>query len=160
MDFDKGTVQIMDSLVSRMYGRWNLREVEFDIKYSNPTGSVKRDTIFKDFAKLQINSISREEDSRYPVCKGELFLQGKTWPVTFRMMASAERIVKKTGPQAFTLFETNFPTGSRPWKDDEIFFRDLGLTGENYSIEIDYSNNRMLWKGLNRDIKQIFLEKR
>ncbi|MCF0050581.1 hypothetical protein LXM25_10955 [Dyadobacter sp. LJ53] len=160
IDFDKGAIQIMDTLVDQLYGEWNLREVEFDIKYSNPMGSVKRDTVFKDFAVLDIKNISREEDQRHPVCKGELSLRGKVWPVAFRLWASPERIAEKTGPQAFTLFETNFPNGSRPWQDDEIFFRDLGLTGENYAIEVDVRNKNMIWKGLNRDIKQILLQKR
>ncbi|MCF2505677.1 hypothetical protein L0663_19945 [Dyadobacter sp. CY107] len=157
VDFDKGAIQIMDTLVDHLYGRWKMQEVEFVIKYANPTGSVKKDTIFKDFAELEIKNISRDEDPRNPVCSGELLLQGKVWPVAFRLNAAAERIVDRTGPQAFTLFETNFPNGSRPWKDDELFFRDLGLTGENYSIEIDYKSQSMIWKGLNRDIKHIKL---
>lgn len=160
IDFDKGAVQIMDTLVGDLYGRWIMQEVEFDIKYASPMGSVKKDTIFKDFAELEIRNISREEDRRNPVCKGELLLQGKVWPVAFRLHAAAERIVDKTGPQAFTLFETNFPNGSRPWQDDELFFRDLRLTGENYSIQIDYKNQSMIWKGLNGDLKQIKLVRR
>ena len=160
IDFDKGAVQIMDTLVDNLYGRWKMQEVEFHIKYANPTGSVKKDTIFKDFAELEIKNISREEDRRNPVCKGELLLQGKVWPVVFRLNAAAERIVDKTGPQAFTLFETNFPNGSRPWQDDELFFRDLRLTGENYSIQVDYKNQSMTWKGLNGDIRQIKLVRR
>ena len=55
------------------------------------------------------------------------------------------------------LLEWQFPTGSHVWKSEELFFRDLRLVGENYSIEVE--NGKMLWKGLNRDIKQIQMKK-
>ena len=55
------------------------------------------------------------------------------------------------------LLEWQFPTGSHVWKSEELFFRDLGLVGENYSIEVEIG--KMLWKGLNQDIKQIQMKK-
>ena len=55
------------------------------------------------------------------------------------------------------LLEWQFPTGSHVWKSEELFFRDLELVRENYSIEVEIG--KMLWKGLNRDIKQIQMKK-
>jgi hypothetical protein len=158
IDFDKGAVQIMDTLVARLYGSWNLQQVEFDIKYPNPIGSVKRDTVFTDFAVLEIQNISRTEDSRYPMCKGQIRFRDQLWPVAFRLLAAPERIVEGKGPQAFTLLDWQFPTGTHVWAPEELFFRDLGLAGENYSIELQ-KDGTMVWKGLNRDISRINMKR-
>ena len=147
IDFDIGAVRIMDQLASQLKGKWNIQQIEFDIKYPNPSGSVKTDTTFTDFAVLEIQSISRNEDLRYPICKGEITHLNQSWTVVFRLIASPEQIVEKKGPQAFILLEWQFPTGSHVWKSEELFFRDLGLVGENYSIEVEIG--KMLWKGLN-----------
>lgn len=157
VDFNAGAIKIMDQLSDQLKGKWNLQQVEFDIKYTNPTGSIKKDTIFTDFAVLEVHSITRNEDLRYPLCKGEITYLNQSWPVVFRLLASPERIVEKKGPQAFMLLEWQFSTGTHIWKPEELFFRDLGLIGENYSIEVE--DGKMLWKGLNRDIKQIQMKK-
>ncbi len=158
IDFDKGAVQIMDTLVARLHGSWNLQRVEFDIKYPNPIGSVKMDTVFADFAVLEIQSISRTEDARYPMCKGQIRFRDQIWPVAFRLLAAPERIVEGKGPQAFTLLDWQFPTGTHVWAPEELFFRDLGLAGENYSIELQ-KDGTMVWKGLNRNISRINMKR-
>ena len=159
IDFNKGGIQLMDTLVPKIHGKWNLSQVEFKIRYQPATGSVKKDTIFKNFATLEITNISRSEDQRYPLCDGRLVLDGKVWNMQFRLWPAAERVAEQTGPQAFTLFEWHFPTGTHVWQEDELFFRDLQLAGENYAIHYDYRNNTMIWKGLNRDVKEIKLVK-
>jgi hypothetical protein len=159
IDFDKAAVQLMDTLTQQLNGRWNLAQVEYDIKYPNWTGSVKKDTIFTDFAVLDIQSISRQESPRYPVVKGEILFQGRTYPVQFQMLSNAERLVQKKGPQAFMLFEYAFPAGTIIWDKEETFFRDSGLVGENYSIDLDPKSRKMVWKGLNRDIKEITMQR-
>lgn len=158
IDFDKAAVQIMDTLSSELIGKWNLEKIEFDLKYINYEGSVKTDTIFTDFAVLEIRSISRDLDPRHPTCEGQLIYQDQYWPVRFRLLSSPGRMVEKTGPHAFTLIEWNFPVGSREWKPDEMFIKNFGLEGENYSIELN-KDGSMTWKGLNRDIKEIVLKK-
>ena len=158
VDFDKGAVQIMDTLVSQLQGRWNMQELEIDVKYSVPMGSVKKDTVFTDFAVFEIIRISRSEDLRYPVCQGKIKYLNYTYQVGFRLGASAERIVHKTGPQAFTLLDWQFESGFHQWKNEELFFRDLGLVSENYAVELK-PDGTMIWSGLNRDVKTIRVKK-
>ena len=157
IDFDKASVQIMDTLSRQLLGRWNLQQVEFKLKHTSGSVSVKRDTIFTDFAVLEIHNISREIP-RYPIVTGQIVYKDQHWPVRFNPIADPTRIVEKKGPHAFTLLDWNFPTGSRAWKVEEVFMRDLGLIGENYSIELN-SNKSMIWKGLNRDIREMRLKK-
>ncbi|KQS27973.1 hypothetical protein [Dyadobacter sp. Leaf189] len=157
-DLQAAEVQLMDTVTENITGEWKLSSVEYDIKYTNPNGSVKKDTIFTDFATLDIQYVSREESLRYPTVKGELQFGEKTYPVRFGMIANGERLVKKTGPQAFMLLEYAFP-GPHVWQNDEIFFRDSGLINENYSILIAPDSRTMVWKGLNRDIKQIIFKR-
>ncbi|WAC11527.1 hypothetical protein [Dyadobacter pollutisoli] len=159
IDFDKAAVLLMDTVTKDLNGRWNLAKVEYDIKYPNPTGSVTKDTTFADFAVLDIKSVSRQESARYPVVKGEVLFQGRTYPVQFRLLSNAGRLVDKKGPQAFMLFEYAFPAGTIIWEKEDLFFRDSGLVGENYSIELDPKSRKMIWKGLNRDIKEITMQK-
>lgn len=157
IDKDKVAVQIMDTLTSRLTGRWNLARVEFDIRHQTPAGSVKKDTTFLDFATLNIQSVSREEDPRYPLCKGEISYGGNNWPVIFKLMAGSERIFQNKGPQAITLLDWNF-SSSHEWQAEEVFFRDLTLIGDNYTILL-HPDGSMTWKGLNRDVKEILLQK-
>lgn len=158
IDKEKVAVRIMDTLSTRLKGRWNLVRVEFDIRHTAPTGSVRNDTTFLDFAMLDIHSISREEDLRYPVCSGNIVFRNQTWPVIFRLMPAAERIFQNTGPEAFTLLDWHFPSGQHEWKSEELFFRDLTLVGDNYSVQLN-PDRSMTWKGLNHDVKEIFLRK-
>ncbi len=158
IDKDKVAARIMDTLSAQLKGRWNLARVEFDIRYPPAIGSVKKDTTFLDFATLDIHSISRAEDLRYPLCSGNITFGNQAWPVSFRLMAASERIFKNTGPEAVTLLDWYFPSGKHEWKADEVFFRDLTLIGENYTIQLN-SDGSMTWKGLNRDVKEILLKK-
>lgn len=159
IDFDKAAVLLMDTVTKDLTGRWNLAKVEYDIKYPNPAGSVTKDTTFSDFAVLDIKSVSRQESAKYPAIKGEILFQGRTYPVQFRLISNAERLVDKKGPQAFMLFEYAFPAGTTIWEKEELFFRNSGLVGENYSIELDSKTKKMIWKGLNRDIKEITMQR-
>ena len=157
IDFDKASVQIMDTLSAQLLGRWNLQQVEFVLKPYNREGSVKKDTIFRDFAVLEIQNISRESP-KYPGVTGQMVYKDQRWPVRFNLIADATRIIEKKGPHAYTLLDWNFPNGSRTWKPEELFMKNLGLIGDNYSIELD-SDKSMVWKGLNLDVKEIRLKK-
>ena len=47
VDFDRASVQIMDTLSSQPIGKWNLQQIEFELKYINYDGSVKKILFFK-----------------------------------------------------------------------------------------------------------------
>lgn len=158
VDKDKIAIRIMDTMSAQLKGRWNLARVEFDMRTPLPTGSVRKDTTYLNFATLEIHSVSREKDLRYPVCNGNIFFRDQTWPVAFRLMPAAERIFQNTGPEAFTLLDWHFSSGPHEWKPEEVFFRDLTLVGDNYSIQLN-PDGSMTWKGLNRDVKEILLRK-
>ena len=158
IDLDKAAVQLMDTITHGLLGRWNVSQVQYDIKHLPAIGSVKNDTTFQNFALLNIHAVTREENPKYPVIKGQLNFEGRTYPVQFRLISDPNRLIYRNGPQAFTLLEYAFPNGTKTWKEEEMFFRDSGLIGENYSIEFDPQSKKMVWKGLNKDIKRIILK--
>ncbi|WP_162389422.1 hypothetical protein [Spirosoma endbachense] len=73
------------------------------------------------------------------------------------MLANAEWIVSKKGPQTFFLFEYHFPDGSHLTEPEEAFLQHVGLIGDNFSLETTVGQPTMIWRGLNRGIERIEL---
>ena len=159
IDYRKASIELMDSIRPKLTGRWNMKEVNVKVfpPYSIEVG-IYKDTTLKDFAVLDITSVdnySQEFNLEHNDVTGVLRFKSKVYPVGFRMMSNATRIVKKVGPQVFTLFEYRFPVGSHVTEKEESYLWNLSLIGENYSIEISPDGKTMVWKGLNRAIKDI-----
>jgi hypothetical protein len=158
IDYRKASIELMDSIRPKLIGTWNMKEVNVKTSpYSIDVG-INKDTTLKDFAVLDITSIdnySQEFNLEHNDVTGVLKFKSKIYPVGFRMMSTPTRIVRKFGPQVFTLFEYRFPVGSHVTENEESYLWNLGLIGENYSLEISPDGKKMVWKGLNRAIKDI-----
>ena len=160
----QASIQLMDTIRPKLLGTWSMKEV--DVKVFPPFTSdagIKNDTTLKDFAVLNISSVDNSSQYFYKInndVKGVLKFKDKTYPVGFTMMPTVTRISNKTGPQVSTLFEYRFSDGSHIVEKEEAYLWDLGFIGENYSIEISSDGKTMVWRGLSRAIKSIYLVKR
>lgn len=165
VDYDQASSQLMHELAPQIVGRWNLRQVQ--IKYKNENGQrelkITRDTTFQNLATLTIipAKIPRSSpiDTRRGEYDGTISYGGKTYPISFDMLANAEWIVAKKGPQTFFLFQYHFPNGSRIPEPEENFLQNLGVVGDNFTLELTTDPNMMIWRGLNRGVERIELVK-
>lgn len=166
VDYDQKSAEIVQAVSPLVVGDWTLRRVHFKAQPYN-TGQrelgIKRDTVFQDFATLSIQrapSRYSSGDPRYPHFTGFLRYRTKTYPIQFELSASPQRLFHDEGPQAFFLFEFNFPVGSHPTEPEEQLLQYLGLMGENFSLEVLPGQlSMMTWKGLNRGIEKIEMVK-
>lgn len=165
LDYDQASRQLMQELAPQIVGQWNLRQVQ--VKYKNENGQrqlkITKDSTFHDLATLSIipAKISRSSpvDTRRGEYDGTISYRGKTYPISFDMLANAEWIVSKKGPQTFFLFQYHFPNGSHFTEPEENFLQNIGLVGDNFSLEIISGQPSMIWRGLNRGIERIDLIK-
>ncbi|MET4075778.1 hypothetical protein [Hymenobacter sp. UYCo722] len=166
VDYDQKSAEIVQALIPAVVGEWTMRRVHIKAQTHNVGQrelGIVRDTVLQDFATLSIQaapSRSASGDPRYPHFTGFLHYRTKTYPIQFELSASGERVVENKGPQAFFLFEYNFPVGSHPTEPEEQLLRYLGLVGENFSLEVVPGQlGIMTWQGLNRGIDKIELVK-
>lgn len=165
LDYDQRSIEIMQEVSPSIIGDWKLRRVHIKVQsYNTGQGELglKRDTVFQDFATLSIQPAGSRRspaDPRYAAFEGFLRFQTKTYPVQFELMASPERVVENKGPQAFFLLDYNYPVGSHPTEPEESFLQYLGFMQENFSLEMMPGRPNMTWRGLNRGIDKIELEK-
>ena len=163
IDYRKASIQLMDTIRPKLSGIWNMREVHLKVfpPLTNEIG-ITKDTTFKDFAVLNITTVDNSSQDFYLEhndVRALLKFKSKTYPVGFTMMSTPTRIVNKTGPQVFTLFQYRFQDGSHVTENEESYLWNLGLIGENYSIEISPDGKTMVWKGLSRAIESIYFVK-
>lgn len=165
IDYDKRSIQIMQEVSPSLLGDWKIRRLAIKAQpYQVGQRELKivRDTVFQDFATLSIRQgPSRRSipDPRYANFEGFLRFRTKTYPVQFELMASPNRIVDNTGPQAIFLLDYNFPPGSHPTEPEEMFLQYIGFMQENFSLEIAAGQPTMIWRGSNRGIDKIELQK-
>lgn len=163
VDYDQASRQLMQELAPQIVGRWNLRQVQ--VKYKNENGQrelkITKDTTFQNLATLTIipAKIPRSSpvDTRRGEYDGTINYGGKTYPISFDMLANAEWIVSKKGPQTFFLFQYHFPNGSHIAEPEENFLQNVGLVGDNFSLEVISGQPKMIWRGLNRGVERIDL---
>lgn len=163
VDYDQASSQLMQELAPQIVGQWNLRQVQ--VKYKNESGQrelkITKDTTFQNLATLTIipAKIPRSSpvDTRRGEYDGTISYGGKTYPVSFDMLANPEWIVSKKGPQTFFLFQYHFPNGSHFTEPEENFLQNVGLVGDNFTLEVISGEPKMIWRGLNRGIERIDL---
>lgn len=166
IDYDQKSAEIVQGVSPAVVGNWTLRRVHI-IAQSYNVGQgelgIVRDTVLQDFATLSVQTAPSRSASgvpRYPRFTGSLHYRTKTYPIHFELTASPRRVVQDAGPQAFFLFEYNFPIGSHPTEPEEQLLHYLGLIGENFTLEVTPGQpNAMTWRGLNRGIDKIELVK-
>jgi hypothetical protein len=167
INYDQASIALMEKLAPQVVGDWELRQVNVKIQSHNwgqKQLGLTRDTVFQNLATMTIRTAAvpraNPRDARYPDFEGSITYKSKTYPIYFKLMANAEYIIRDQGPQAFFLLEYNFPVGTRLREPQEIFLDNLGLTGDNYSLELVAGQLRMTWRGLNRGVEKIELHKR
>lgn len=162
IDFDQSAIMIMDSIRTKLYGRWELKEVHVAPKWSSLQEiGIKGDTLIKDLAVIEINHVDDQGYYRKNNnVSGIIRFRNKIYPVGFKMLATPNRIVDKTGPQVFMLLEFRFPVGTRTVEPEESYLYSLNLINENYTLEISQDGKNMIWEGLNRSIKEVKLVNR
>lgn len=165
VDYDQQSIKIMQEVSPAIIGDWTLRRLYVKAQPHNGGQGelgLKRDTTFQDFATLSIRpaaSRSSPPDPRYADFEGFLHFRTKTYPVQFKLIASSERLVHNRGPQAFFLLDYNYLPGSHPTEPEEMFLQYVGFMQENFSLEVVPGQPNIIWRGLNRGIDKIELEK-
>jgi hypothetical protein len=153
---------VLKQVAPQVAGQWKLTEVQYVRRplFQYPA-SLPRDTVLTQFATLVIAPplVPRPSQNGRPEFEGQLTYHGKTYPVRFSLRASPDRVVNQQGPPAYFLLEYNFPVGSHQTEPEEQFLQDIGLVGENFSLEAEAGQNAMQWKGLSRHLKTITLRK-
>ena len=163
VDYDQASRQLMKGLAPQIVGQWTLRKVQ--VKYKNEYGqrqiNLTRDSTFQHLATLTIipAKIPRSSpvDSRRGEYDGTITYGSKTYPISFDMFANSEWIVSRKGPQTFFLFDYHFPDGSHLTEPEEAFLQNVGLVGDNFSLETIIGQPTLIWRGLNRGIEQVEL---
>ncbi len=157
----------MEEIAPQVEGNWILRQTHvnfqvYKVNNNNKIGLTK-DTIFQNLATLTIAKASPSRFSppqaRYPDFEGSIQYAGKTYPIQFYLIANSEQVGSHKGPHAFFLFGYNFPVGVHTTEAEERFLQDIGLIGENFSLEVIEGQQMLIWKGLNRGINKIELVK-
>jgi len=166
INYDQASITLMEKVTPQLVGNWELRQVNIKIQSYNQDQKklgLTQDTVFRNLATMVIRTAtvprSNPRDARHPDFEGSISYQGKTYPIYFRLIANAERVYNDQGPQAFFLLEYNFPMGTRLPEPEETFLDNLGLMGDNYSLELFEGQPRMTWRGLNRGVEKIELHK-
>jgi hypothetical protein len=161
IDYDQASSQLMKNLAPHVVGQWTLRQVQ--VKYQNEYGhnqiKLTRDTTFQNLATLTIVPavIPRTSpvDPRRGEYDGTISYKNKTYPIQLNMRANPEWIYSKKGPQTLFLFEYHFPSGSHLTEPEEAFLQNIGLVGDNFSLETTIGQPTMIWRGYNRGIERI-----
>lgn len=154
---------VLKEVAPQVAGRWTLAEVEYKRRpfFDYPT-SLPKDTVLRQFATLTLApaSVPRASRNGRPEFEGQLTYLRKTYPVSFSLYASPDRVVRQQGPPAYFLLEYNFPVGtSHQTEPEEQFLQDIGLVGEQFSLEAEAGQPTMRWQGLDRHLKSILLRR-
>ncbi len=156
----------MQAVSPAVVGDWTLRRVHITAHWHNEGQhemGIARDTVLQDFATLSVQAApsgNSSGDPRYQYFTGFLRYHAKTYPVHFELIACPQRVVEGKGPQAFFLFNTNFPVGSRPFDPEEQLLRHLGLIDEDFTLEVMPRQLRtMTWRSLSHGLSRIELVK-
>lgn len=167
IDYDAESAKLMSEVAPQVLGQWNLQQVQIKIekknRYLQGKLNLTKDTIFQNLATLEIRRAAvparSPDDVRYPSFDGTLQFRGKALPVRLEMRAHPDRVVDKKGPQTLFSFDYDFPPGSRIPQAEEVFLQDLGLMYDNYSLELVSGQPTMIWKGLNRGVDKVVLQR-
>jgi hypothetical protein len=160
--YDERSTALLKEVAPQVVGQWTLAEVRYTRRqFFQYPPSLPRDTVLSQFATLTIGPapIPRPSRAGIPEFEGQLTYHRKTYPVRFALLASPERVVRQQGPPAYFLLEYNFPVGSHQTEPEEQFLQDIGLVGENFSLEVEAGQATMRWQGLNRHLTAITLRK-
>jgi hypothetical protein len=166
INYDESSRQLMKELAPQIVGTWALRQVSINYQkntYFHEQAKMSKDTTIQNLATLTIVPAAKPRTSPIDTRRGEydgtIQYAGKSYPVQFDMLANAEWLVNKKGPQTFFLFDFRFPDGMRIPEPEDTYLKNIGLVGDNYSLETTVGQPKMIWRGLNRGVERIELVK-
>lgn len=166
VNYDQESIKLMNKLVPHMLGDWSLQRVHIKrqpYNFSQTEIGIERDTVLQELAVLSIRQAAvprtNPKDLRHPDFDCTIHYKGKSYPMAFWLLANAEHVFNNTGPQASFLLRYNFPTGTRFPETEEKYLDSIGLV-DNFFVETTADPNTMTWRGLNRGIDKIELQKR
>jgi hypothetical protein len=161
-DYNKIEADILKEVAPQVAGRWTLAEVDYKRRplFQYPA-SLPKDTVLRQFATLTLAPVQVPRPSRNgrPEFEGQLTYLNKTYPVYFSLYASPDRVMHQQGPPAYFSLVYNFPVGSHQTEPEEQFLQDIGLVGEQFSLEAEAGQTTMRWQGLDRHLKSITLRR-
>lgn len=167
INYDQESIKLMADLAPKIVGQWTLRLVQIKRQSYNKRQeelNITKDSTLLDFATLIIKPASVPRSSPKDLRRGEydgtIQYAGKTYPISFDMLANSNWIVNKKGPQTYFMFGYHFPNGTRIPEKEEKILDYIGVVGDNFTLEIGSSPNQMIWRGLNRGVERIELVKR
>lgn len=166
LDYDQASRELMQTVAPQLVGTWTMRQVQVSFQpgnYYHALVPLRGDTLFQDLATLTLalakTPRNSPSDTRYPEFEGQLRFRGQDYPVYLQLRAHPDQVVAQQGPQALFLLETNYGVGSRQRDAGEAWLTNLGLLGDNYSLELVAGQLLMRWRGLNRGVSRIDLVK-
>ena len=166
IDYKNKSITLMEKLAPQLVGKWQFRQVVVNYQthksiQGNRLG-LSKDTVFRDLATLEIYPAAKLRilpvQPEHPQFEGTLQFRGKTYPVYFYLLAGP-RVMTQQGPHATFFFTYNFSEPMRIPEKEEILLETIGLMGENFSLEMHPRRQHMFWKGYNRGISEILLQK-
>ena len=166
-DYDQVRRELMTKLAPQLLGTWQLRQLRVQASSENRIfqvdAGIRRDTVLQNFAMLTIRPAtvpsSNLPNPQYPDFEGDLLFRGRQFPVRFTALASPNRVVNGQGPQAYFSLQSNLPPGSYPPDADREYLQNIGLTSDSFTLEMLAGEQAMIWRGLNRGIVKIELQK-
>lgn len=166
VDYNQASRELMQTVAPQIVGTWTLRQVQVSFQPRNHYQALlplRGDTLFQNLATLTLAAAKTPRnaptDARYPEFEGHLHFRGQNYPIYLQLLAQPERVLNHRGPQASFLFETNYPLGTRQRDAGEEWLTNLGLLGDNYSLELVAGQPLMHWRGLNRGVSRVELVK-
>jgi hypothetical protein len=160
-DYHKIEADILKEVAPQVVGRWTLEEVDYKRRphFEYPT-SMPKDTVLRQFATLTIAPLVRASYNGNPEFEGQLTYRNKTYPIYFSLYASGGWVVRQQGPPTYFTLQYYFPSGtSHSTEPEEQFLQDLGLVGEQFSLEVEADQKTMHWRGLQRHLRSITLRR-
>lgn len=160
-DYKKIEADILKEVAPRVVGRWTLEEVTYKPRplFQRPT-SLPKDTVLRQFATLTIKPLLRATHNGNPEFEGEIKYLTKTYPIYFSLYASGGWVFRQQGPPTYFTLQYYFPDGTSHYTEpEEQFLQDIGLVGEQFSLEAEADQPTMRWQGLDRHLKSITLRR-
>jgi hypothetical protein len=161
INYDQASIDLMAELTPQLVGTWNLRQVNLKYHSYNHQSEIgiRKDTTFQNFGTLTVARSTQQFDPRKAEFEGTIQFDRKTYPVKFYLVPYLGYLDKRKGPQAFFMFQYNFKVHETIGPDIH-YLEYLGLVNDNFDMEILPGQKKMLWRGMNRGLERIELEKK
>ncbi|WP_460965847.1 hypothetical protein [Spirosoma litoris] len=154
------TAKFVDELKPQLIGSWVIQQAQIDHKkllsLQYPVAIIK-DTLIQNLATLTFQASSQIiSDKRILELEGVLNFRNVALPIYAKIYP-----IQNNSKLKGTMFLTyNFKgVDDRVTSAEVDYLQSIGLTGDNFHVEINQDNPLMVWRGLNRAIVYANLHK-